>query len=158
MGGNWGVLGSSAFIIRELDPVLFKGDYFEKISGSHGRSFGLSRGTPLTRYSYLEIGIGLVQVSFLKETQGIFPETNTYGFIYANSKSDYLCVPIAVQHYIANRNWYRYGFRIAYKPSLEIAGTTSLLAFGGADSSAYFANYSNEIQGFRHSLQFAFSH
>src|SRR3990167_6291930 len=96
MGGNWGVLGSSAFIIRELDPVLFKGDYFEKISGSHGRSFGLSRGTPLTRYSYLEIGIGLVQVSFLKETQGIFPETNTYGFIYANSKSDYLCVPIAV--------------------------------------------------------------
>ncbi len=138
----------------------------EKLNRCEGNFIGGSYQFAVGRKSFIGIGMGLSKISYQKEWQGTFPESNQFGIANVNGKIDYWSFPVSytwihgrpIRSYIKNfRHHYNnqklhFGFSITYTPSFEGRNTFSATTAGGADQTSFLANFKSNEQAFQHSL------
>ena len=153
----WNHLGAeySLFDMRAGNTTRDLGGLLERVNFMQGKYRGGSFHVPVTRYSYLGIGIGLMTLDYQKEVSGIFPETGQYGTVLANGHTAYWSFPLSFECMNAGRSDFRRGFVITYMPSVEGRNTFTINSYAGAGQSAYAAGYSNHEQVFMHALIFS---
>ncbi len=165
LGFEYGIFGIKA----EKQSIISNG-LFEKLNQFDGDLFSMKASFPLFEYSRFDIGVGLSQLSFQKEVEGVFPETGNYGSGLINAKAAYWSFPISVCVFqrsynvrYGRRNCYgsRYrnisgrGLRITYLPSVASNTSLSIQRLGGAVDSKFLDEYKLDNLSFQHSLLIA---
>ncbi|TND05361.1 MAG: hypothetical protein FD123_3654 [Bacteroidetes bacterium] len=148
------------FIRLDYSPIMIRAGYsgrlvngfYENLDFRNGNYFGLNYSIPLTRSSSLSFGLGLTRIGFQKETQGIFPETNTYGLAAVTQRNDYWTFPASFYYSFARRTNGNSGIRLSYVPCVLGGTRAEISLLGGAEQSSFAADYRDDSQPFRHSL------
>lgn len=165
---NYFGVSYSNFLLRSPQSGRIVNGLFENVSRIQGQYYGGNIAFPCFGNGQFGIGLGLSRITFQKETQGVFTETNEYGYAIVNGKNDRWTFPISyawVKHPIyKNRGPKGYqppygnfhsGIRISYVPSFEGSVSSLVETFGGAVLSSYAATYTDNTQAFQHSLLFS---
>jgi|GEM_PF-3132608 len=151
---------AEAFIRIDYSPFFLRAGYsgrltngfYETLDFRNANYFGLTFSTPLSRSSTLSYGLGFTRVGFEKQTQGIFPETNAYGLAVVKQTNSYWTFPVSCFFSLARRTNGNSGIRLAYLPCVLGGTKAEISLLGGAEQSAFAANYRDDSQPFRHSL------
>lgn len=160
----------SSFMLRSPNVGRNVNGLFENVKHLQGQYVGGTIAFPCFRNSQFGIGIGLSRIYFQKETQGVFAETNEYGFAIVNGTNDRWTFPISYswvtvpiykksgpRGYKPYHSSFHSGIRISYVPSFEGSVSSNVETFGGAVLSSYASSYTNNTQSFQHSVLFSLS-
>lgn len=141
-----------AFVLHNNFPDKHSGSFYERTTRTGGSSAGAHFSLPINREARLVLGIGLTKLSYTREVQGIFPETNSFGLAVVEGTVDHWTFPISYSHYLPGRGTYVKGIKLSYVPSVAANSGMLVHKYGGAVQSDHMRTYTSDHHPFRHSL------
>ena len=162
---NYINIEASIFGIKSDPRTIIINGLTEKIIRTEGKGTGLTFQIANGRNASFGLGMGLNTISFQKETQGVFSETNQFGIAQVDGTISYWCFPISYSLTIP-RAYYRscnrsnksnHSFKLFYVPCYEGYRSININTLGGAELSSFANTYEMNEQHFQHSLLFSIS-